>query len=133
MMKFLSPWRRGGVSFQSLLWLNSASFPGVRFAIRKISLAQRIEFSKQVRDLTLRNEFLRAGEVTDQLEASMADLLVQKLYLTWAVAEITGMTIDGAPASVELLIERGPEALVQEIGDTIRLQIELSDVERKNS
>jgi hypothetical protein len=83
--------------------------------------------------LTLRNEFLRAGPLTDQLEASIADLLVKKLYVEWAVVELKGLNIDGHAASVALLIDQGPEALVSEIADAIRAHLELSDSERKNS
>jgi hypothetical protein len=67
------------------------------------------------------------------VEAAAADLLVQKLYMEWAVAEIDGLRIDGEPVSVVLLIERGPESLVAEIAGAIRTQLELSDTERKNS
>ena len=132
MMKLLSRWRKQG-SYESLLWLESERFPGVDFSIRKISLSQRIDLSSRIRELTLKNEFLKAGELTDQLEASMADLLVRKLYVEWAVVDLKGLKIDGRPASVELLIERGPEELVNEMAEAIRSHLELSDEERKNS
>ena len=136
-MKFLSRWRNsafpGSTSYESQLWLESEILPGVEFSLRKISLSQRIELSSRVRDLTLRNEFLRTGGPKDQLEASVADLLVQKLYVEWAVVDLRGLRIDGQPASVGLLLERGPESLVREIVDAIYANLELSDAERKNS
>jgi hypothetical protein len=133
-MKSFWRWRRAsnGLRYESLLWLESESFPGVEFSLRKISLSQRIDLSARVRELTLRNEFLRAGELEDQLEASVADLLVQKLYVEWAVVDLRGLTIDGQTASVAGLIERGPEALVTEIAEAIRTHLELTDAERKN-
>jgi len=123
---------RSEASYASLLWVDSSRFPGVKFRIRKISLRQRIELSARVRDLTLRNEFLKAGELTDQLEAAHADLLVQRLYLEWALVDIKGITIDGKPVSVGSLIESGPEDLAIEIGTATRAGLELSDLERKN-
>jgi hypothetical protein len=140
MMKLLSRWRKGEEgtdsrrrSYESLLWLESELFPGVEFSLRQISLSQRIELSSRVRQLTLRTEFLRAGQLADQLEAAMADLLVQKLYVEWAVVDLKGLKIDGRTASIALLVERGPETLVSEITDAIRTHLELSDAERKNS
>jgi hypothetical protein len=136
MMKFISRWRNQlspPVNHQSLLWLESEIVPGVDFSIRKMSLGQRIELSSRVRELTLRNEFLRGGEPSDQLDAKLADLLVQKLYVEWAVADLKGLRIDGQPASLSLLIERGPEPLVGEMAEAISAHLELSDAERKNS
>jgi hypothetical protein len=140
MMNFLSRWRKrdsgqygNRPEHQSLLWLESELFPGVEFSIRKVSLAQRIELSARMRELTLKNDFLKAGELTDQLQATMADLLVKQLYVEWAVVDLKGLVIDGEPASLQLLLSRGPEALVNEVADAIHKHLELSDVERKNS
>jgi hypothetical protein len=134
MMNLLSRWLKenAAADYQSLLWLESELFPGVEFSIRKISLAQRIKLSSRVRELTLKNEFLRAGEPANQLEAAITDLLVEKLYVEWAVAHLKGLQIDGEPASVDLLIERGPEALIREMAEAIGAHLELSDAERKN-
>jgi len=135
MMKFISHWRNRlspAPNHQSLLWLESETIPGVEFSIRKISLAQRIELSSRIRELTLRNEFLRGGTPADQIEAQLADLLVQKLYVEWAVVDLKGLRIDGRPASLRDLIERGPESLVREISEAIIAHLELSDAERKN-
>jgi hypothetical protein len=132
MMNFLSPFRRQ-VSYQSLLWLESESLPGVEFCIRKVSLASRIEMSSRIRELTLRNEFLKAGALDDQLEARLADLLVRKLYVEWAIAGVRGLEIDGAIATVPLVIDKGPEYLVAEMADAIQQHIQLSETERKNS
>jgi len=131
MMKFISRWL-SPANFQSLLWLESETIPGVEFSIRKMSLAQRIQLSSRVRELTLRNEFLRAGAPSDQIEAQLADLLVQKLYIEWAVVDLKGLRIDGQEASLSILIERGPESLVREMAEAIAAHLELSDAERKN-
>ena len=105
----------------------------MRFGIRRLSLAQRIELTKQARELALQHEFLKAGEPSEQLEATLADLLVRKLYLEWGVAELEGLRIDGQPGTVEMLIEKGPEQLSDEIIEAIRAEVGLSEQERKNS
>lgn len=130
-MRFLSRLRRG-VAYESGKWLESEHFPGVRYCIRRMSLRQRIELASRVRELTMRHEFLRAGNVADEMEATLADLMVQRLYLEWAVTAIEGLTIDGDNASLERLIERGPEELSAEMIGAIRQQLELTDDERKN-
>ncbi|MBV9157701.1 MAG: hypothetical protein JO097_15665 [Acidobacteriaceae bacterium] len=131
-MKFTSR-LHNDVSYSSVSWQESSAVQGARFAIRKVSLSQRIELTKSVRELALRHEFLKAGDVADQLEATLADLLVKRLYLEWGLAEVRGFTIDGQPATVELLIEKGPEGLTDEIMSSIRAEIGLSEEQRKNS
>ncbi len=118
---------------ESLLWRESQALPGVRYAIRRVSLAQRIELTKSARELSGRYEFLKAGDAADQLEGSLADLLVRKMYLEWGLAEIKNLAIDGEGATVEMLVQRGPEALSDEIIGAIRGELGLSEEERKNS
>jgi hypothetical protein len=120
------------VEYQSVRWHESKEFAGVRFAIRKVSLAARIELTRQARELTLRYEFLKAGDQQEQLEAALSDLLVRQLYLSWALKSIEGLTIDGEPATTQTLIEQGPERLSGEIAEAIVRGIELSEEERKN-
>ena len=130
LLRLLSPAATG---HSSLVWRESQTLPEVRFAIRRISLANRLELTRQLRELTLRYDFLSAGETSDQLEAALSDLLVRKLYVEWGLAEIQGLTIDGDAATAALLIQKGPESLTGEIIAAIREEVELSDDERKNS
>ena len=130
-MKLTSP-SPSEVSYSSLSWRRSKTIEGVRFAIRRVSLTQRLELNKRVRELTLQHEFLKAGPAADQLEATWADLLVRKLYLEWGLAGLEGLSIDGEAASVELLIDKGPEELVDEIVSALQEEIGLSEEERKN-
>jgi hypothetical protein len=132
MMKFMSLLRKAP-GYSSLSWRQSQTVPAVSFAIKRISLAHRLELTKQLRELTLRYEFLNAGDTSDQLEAALSDLLVRKLYIEWGLAEIQGLAIDGEPATAALLIQKGPENLTGEIISAIRQDIELSEDERKNS
>ncbi|HLI29959.1 MAG TPA: hypothetical protein VKV79_02520 [Terriglobia bacterium] len=119
--------------YASERWVQSDAVPGVRFAIRRISLAQRLELTMRVRELIQRNEFLKSGNAAEQLEVSLGDLLTQKLYLEWGLSAIENLHIDGQPATAELLIEKGPESLTAEIVGALRQEIGLSEEERKNS
>jgi hypothetical protein len=120
-------------SYSSVIWHDSKTLPGVRYATRRISLKQRIELTSKVREIVLQHEFLKAGDASDQLEVTLGELLAQKLYIEWGLHEIQGLTIDGEPAIVESVIEKGPDELTGEIVATIRAQLELSEEERKNS
>jgi hypothetical protein len=119
--------------YLSVTWRNSQTIPDVRFAIRRISLANRIELTRRMRELTLRYEFLKAGDTTDQLEASLSELLVQKLLIEWGLVEVNGLTINGEAGTPANIIENGPEGLSDEIATAVREQLGLSEEERKNS
>ena len=84
-MKFQLPSHRQN-RYSTLHWHESQVLPGVSYGIRRISLAQRIEFTSRARELTHRYDFLKAGDAADQLEASLADLLTRRLYLEWGLA-----------------------------------------------
>jgi hypothetical protein len=131
-MKLPSPLRRQR-SFSSLLWHESQAILGVRYATRRVSLAQRIELTRRVRELSIRHEFLKTGDMRDQLEATLADLLTRKLYLEWGLAKLSGLDIDDQPATVDSLVDRGQEELADEIVGVIRGEVGLSEEERKNS
>jgi hypothetical protein len=107
--------------------------PGVRFAIRRVSLQQRIELNRGVQELTMKYEFLKAGDASGQLEAALSDLLVAKLYLEWGLETIEGLSINGQKATPDSLIIYGPENLTDEIVQTIQAESALTDDERKNS
>jgi len=87
----------------------------------------------RVRELMLKHEFLRSGDTQDQLDASLSELLVRRLYVEWGLAAIRGLKIDGKDACPVSLIEQGPEELVDEIIGVIKTESGLTDDERKNS
>lgn len=118
--------------YSTLSWHDSQVLPGVRYGIRRISLAQRIELASRARELMHRHEFLRAGDAADQLEASLADLLTRKLYVEWGLAEVGEFMIDGQAATPEMVIALGPESLSNEIVAAIQAELSLSEEERKN-
>ena len=131
MMNFLSLSPKA-TNFESIFWVKSQTLENVRFAVREPSLARRIELTKQLHELTVRNEFLASGRELQQLEIAIAELMVQKLLIEWGIAAIEGLTIDGTPATAESLIEAGPEKLVVEIAGAIKQRCGLSEEERKN-
>ena len=130
-MKFTSRLRKT-VAYSNLRWRDSQTVAGVRFAIKRISLGQRIELTRRARDLAIQHEFLRAGDTAEQTEASLADLLARRLYLEWGLAQVEGLAINGKPATAELLADYGPDNLSSEIFDEIQRELNLSSDERKN-
>ncbi len=130
-MKPISP-LHSGIDHSSISWHASKSEPGVKFAIRRVSLRQRIELNERVRELTLKYEFLKAGDLSDQLEAALSDLLAAKLYIEWGLEALEGLSINGEKATAESLIADGPECLADEIVQTMQAELALTDDERKN-
>lgn len=131
MMNFTWPSRRQ-TAYQSIRWHDSQTTPQVSFAVRKVSLANRLELIKQIRELCVRHEFLRAGDTSEQSEAAESDLVMKKLYLEWGLAAIRGLMIDGKPATVDSLVSSGPEDLADEIIEHVRHELGLTEQERKN-
>jgi hypothetical protein len=131
MMSFLSLSPRN-IQYTSVIWHESGTRPGVRYATKRISLTQRLELARGLHELMAKNEFLQAGSSLEQAEASIADLLVRRLYLNWGVSQIEGLVIDGRPASVQSVIDSGPENLSNEMIAQVRSELELSEAERKN-
>lgn len=130
-MKFTLPLHKPA-EYSSVVWRDSNTYKNVRYAVRKMSLAQRIEIAERIQALSSKYEFLKTGDTLEKAEAHLADLLVRKLYLQWGLASLEGLVIDGEKCSVELLIEKGPESLCEEIIISIREELELSEDERKN-
>jgi hypothetical protein len=123
---------RKRVSVTSTRWIESNVLAGVRFSVREPSLAQRIELTRRLHELTMRNDFLRDGNELQQLELTLAELLVQKALIEWGLVAIEGLTIDGKQANPGLLVEAGPEELVAEIAAAIKHECGLNEEERKN-
>jgi hypothetical protein len=132
MMKSMSH-SRETTSYSSVVWHDSKALSGVRYATRRISLMQRIDLTNRAREIVLKHEFFNAGDASDQLEATLGELLVRKLYIEWGVQEIEGLSVDGEAATVESIVAKGPEDLTDEIVATVRAELELSEEERKNS
>ncbi len=109
---------------------------GVRYVLRRVSYGRRAELVRMARELTGRAEFLEAGRdkkgPLEKLEANLLGNELEQLYVRWGLVRVEGLKIDAEPATVETLIERGPEALVREIAARVRHELGLTEEERKN-
>ncbi|MDX2181790.1 MAG: hypothetical protein SFV18_19510 [Bryobacteraceae bacterium] len=120
-------------SFETVVEHESAAVPGVRFRVRRMTFGRRIELTKRVRELAQRIEFAEAGETfAGKVEASLATLEVERLYLDWGLESVSGLTADGEPVDRENAAERAPEALTREMIAAIKHECGLSEEERKN-
>jgi hypothetical protein len=122
-----------GLKWESGVWQESRLHAGVRFRTLRMSLARRADLTRRVRGLLERLEFHGAGEgPADKLEAGLLELEIDRTYIEWGLLELEGLEIDGGPASVRALVERGPEELCREIAAAIRASCGLTEAERKN-
>lgn len=121
------------VSYHSSLRIESVQAPGVSFEIAKVSLARRAEISRRIRGLLGELEYRSAGEgLEDKLAATELEAAIDRAYIEWGLLAVAGLTIDGEPATVRGVVERGPEGLAREIADAVRGQCQVSTEERKN-
>jgi hypothetical protein len=121
------------MTYESTLSVKSTVCPDVTFTIRRVSVARRLELLRKVRELSARMEFYKAGaRLDDKLDASIASAEVESLYVTWGVAKVDGLTIDGVDATAESLAASGPEELLREAATLVRAQLGLNEDQRKN-
>ena len=121
------------VDWSSVRWFDSRTIPGIRFAIRRVSLQQRMELTHRMRELSLRDDFLKSGSPTDQLHAAENEMAARKVLITWGLLKIAHLSLDGEPATAESIVEKGPEELANEIAAAIQAELGLSESEIKNS
>ena len=129
-----SPWHSvSHMTYESVTAVASKVAPGVLYSIARMSFTRRLELMRTVRDLARRAEFLEAGqEPAGQMDAALLQAEIDMLYLTWGLRSISGLELDGEPATPELLAERGPEELFREALAAVRAEAGLSAAERKN-
>ncbi|SPE39709.1 conserved hypothetical protein [Candidatus Sulfopaludibacter sp. SbA3] len=121
------------MTYESVTVVPSQVAEGVSYTVAKLSFARRMELMRQVRDLARRLEFLEAGqEPAGTMEAALVRAEVDRLLLTWGLRAVTGLAIDGAAATPELLAEAGPEDLLREALSAVRAETGLNRAERKN-
>lgn len=124
---------RSGSSYESVAWFDAQSEGAVRFAVARVSFGRRIELARRIREIGRKLEFLEAGaDVREKLEAAVVAAEVDRAYLEWGLAAIEGLMIDGATATPETLIEKGPIKLAAEILGRVKAECGLTDDERKN-
>jgi hypothetical protein len=121
------------MEYQSEVEIESASMPGVKYRIARMSFARRMELIRRIRDLAAKAEFLEAGGGAEgKLDAALLAREVDRAYLGWGLIAVTGLDVDGEPATPETLIERGPEELASEIAAAVKRECGLTAEERKN-
>ncbi len=115
----------------------SATTPGFRFQVRRISLAQRIRFLAENHDLMQRVRFLTAAIKSDPEErSSLADLeleLSRRLLEQCLCAVSMGDAFEPADASrINWLLNQAPTELCIEVLTRVSDEISLSGQIRKN-
>jgi hypothetical protein len=121
------------MNYESVEVVESRAAPGVTFTVAKMSYARRTELMRGIRELARRMEFLQAGqEPGDKMDAALLEAEIGRLYVGWGLRAISGLVVDGAEATPELLVESGPEALFREALEAVQAQAGLSEAERKN-
>jgi hypothetical protein len=119
--------------WQSNKTVASEVIPGVEFVIARMTFGRRLELMKRVRDLAARLEYFDAGrEEKNRIEASLLGAQLDRLYIQWGLEEIRSLELDGEAATPQLLIDKGPEDLFQEILAAIKNECGLNEQERKN-
>ncbi len=124
---------RGGAQYNSALWCDAASYPGVRYRVARVSVGRRIELARKIREIGRKLEFLEASsDAREKLEAMVLAQEIDRVYLEWGLDAIEGLSIDGETATPLLLIETGPAELSAEILSRIKSECGLNEDERKN-
>jgi hypothetical protein len=121
------------MEYESAVKVDSKAKVGVRFEIARMSFGRRLELIRRVRELAQKYEFLEAGSsLKEKIEATAVAAEIDKIYLSWGLQGIEGLSVNGAPATPDSLIAKGPEDLCQEIIAAIKRECGLSEAERKN-
>lgn len=122
-----------GASWNSSVVVPSTVRPGVEYRIALMTFGRRLELMRRVRDLAARLEYFEAGQdARNGMESSLLAAEIDRLYLSWGLEAVSGLEIDGAPATPESLIAAGPEDLFREALEAIRARCGLNEAERKN-
>ena len=121
------------VAYESYVKRESKCRPGVRFKVHPVSFGRRVDLSRRLRELSQKAQFHEAGDdLQDKIEANLIASEIEATYLRWGLVNVEALSIDGETATVESLIEKGPEDLAREIIGEIKSQCGLSEAERKN-
>jgi len=128
-----SPKTEEGVLYSSETEVASETFPGVRFVLRRCSGARRIALIERLATHASHFEALKASErLDDRVRAEALRLRMDFEYLDWGLSRVSGLMLDGELPDAQMLFDRGPERLVEEIVGKVREECELSEAERKN-
>src|SRR6185503_19059326 len=121
------------MNYESYIRIDSQIRPEVTFVVAKMSFGRRMELIRRNRELTVKAEFLAAGETpTERLDLALVSANVDRVYVIWGLQELIGLDVDGAAATPELLASAGPEDLFREAAAIVKAECGLSEQERKN-
>ncbi|MGA3189200.1 MAG: hypothetical protein ABSF22_19010 [Bryobacteraceae bacterium] len=123
--------------WESRVWFDATAREGVRYEIVRVSFGRRIELARRIREIGRKMEYLEAGGslengAREKLEATVLSAEIDRAYLEWGLVSVEGLEIDGAAATPETLVERGPVELAMEILGRIKSECGMSEDERKN-
>ena len=121
------------MEYESERRFEAKAIAGASFTIARMSFGRRIELTRRSWGLAGKTEVLESGsEPREKLEAALLASEIDRVYLSWGLLKIDGLTVDGQAATPELLIAAGPEELSREILAAIKSECGLTDEERKN-
>ena len=121
------------MTYQSEAIVESKLTSGVTYTIARMSFARRLELMRRVRELARRAEFLEGGqEPAGKMDAALLQAEIDRLYVVWGLRSISGLELDGKPATPEALAESGPEDLFREALAAVRCETGLNAEQRKN-
>lgn len=124
---------RSDRGYASTIWLESAVWAGVKYALNRVSFGRRIELARRIREIGRKMEYLEAGsDAREKLEATVLAAEIDRAYLEWGLAGVEGLEIDGVAATPGTLIDSGPVELAREILGRIKAECGLTEDERKN-
>jgi hypothetical protein len=121
------------MTYESVTVVESKISAGVTFTVAKMSFSRRLELMRRIRELAGRIEFLDAGQAPgNKMDAALLRVEIDRLYAFWGLRAVSGLELDGVPATPELLAEAGPEELFREAVAAVRAETGLTAAERKN-
>lgn len=121
------------MEYESYAVVDSKIEAGVKYTVAKMSFGRRVELTQRIRGLAGQKEFLDAGSgPADKMDAALLASEIDRIYVLWGLKEISGLEVDGHPATPETFTASGPEDLFREALAAIRQQCGLSQDERKN-
>jgi hypothetical protein len=92
-----------------------------------------MELVRALRAIAAKTEYHAAGSGDeDALDATLLAGEADRVYLTWGLAGVAGLDIDGISATAESLFTAGPEELCREVVQRIRRECFLTAAEQKN-
>ena len=119
--------------WESRVWIEAEAVQGVRYEIVRVSFGRRIELARRIREIGRKMEYLQAGnDARETLEATVLSAEIDRAYLEWGLVSVEGLLIDGADATPETVVDRGPVELAMEILGRIKSECGMTEDERKN-